>query len=194
METAVKRSLCRARISLPVPARHTVSIMSTPLQSAYTAPQPVASGAVNYSAPDLTMHPPRSPRTRLGGYVHLARMIDKTRALAGGKLGEYHYPCPFDQRFFAYTGLSADAFLAEVKTGKTDAELLAYVQANSQPARHPSEIAAFSQWFEQLTVSSPDTRAFFNDVHRKNAVHREDISTWFEWLELDDFVTFGGRP
>ena len=47
---------------------------------------------------------------------------------------------------------------------------------------------------EQWTVSSPDSRAFFNEVHRKNAPQRDDIATWFDWIELDDYVTFGGRP
>jgi hypothetical protein len=65
---------------------------------------------------------------------------------------------------------------------------------NAQPKRHPAEIAAWSAWFEQLTVTSPDSRTFFNDVHRQNAPQREDVATWFDWLELDDFVTFGGRP
>lgn len=168
--------------------------MSSPLQSSYLAPAGAATGAVNFNAPDLTRHPPRSPRTRLGGYVHLPRLIDKARAAAAGTIGDYHYPCPFDARFFAYTGLNADTFLAEVKAGRSDSELLAYVQANSQPKRHISEITAWSSWLEQLTATPPDTRAFFNDVHRKNAPHREDIATWFDWLELDDFVTFGGRP
>jgi hypothetical protein len=168
--------------------------MSASIESAYLNPAGVAAGAVNYRAPDLTRHPPRSPRTRLGNYVHLPRLIDKARALTAGTNGEYHYPCPFDARFFAYTGLSADAFLAEVKAGKSDSELLAYVGAHAQPQRHPAEIAGWSAWMEQLTVASPDSRSFFNDVHLKNAPHREDIATWFDWLELDDFVTFGGQP
>lgn len=168
--------------------------MTSPIESAYLAPAATAAGAVNFNAPDLTRHPPRSPRTRLGGYVHLPRLIDKARAFAAGKAGDYHYPCPFDARFFAYTGLDADGFLAEVKTGRSDSEILAYVQASARPPRHPAEIAAWSAWFEQLTVSSTDSRTFFNEVHQKNAPHREDVATWFDWLELDDFVTFGGRP
>ena len=28
---------------------------------------------MNYSTPDLTQHPPRSPRARMGGYVLLPR-------------------------------------------------------------------------------------------------------------------------
>ena len=31
-------------------------------------------------APNLTQRPPRSPRVRLGGYVVLARILDKGRA------------------------------------------------------------------------------------------------------------------
>lgn len=169
-------------------------VMSSSLESAYTHPAAPVTGAVNFNAPDLTRHPPRSPRTRLGGYVHLPRLIDKARACAGGTLGDFHYPCPFDARFFAYTGLNAEAFLAEVKTGKSDGELLAFVQTKAQPVRHAAEIAAWSGWMEQLTPTVPDKRDFFNEVHRKNAPHREDIATWFDWLELDDFVTFGGRP
>ncbi len=167
--------------------------MST-LQSAYTQPAGAATGAINLGAPDLTRHPPRSPRTRLGGFVHLPRLIDKARAALAGTNGDYHFNCPMDQRFWTFTGVNPDAFLAEVKAGRTDSELLAYALANCSPARHPSEIAAWSAWFEQLTPTPPDTRAFFNDVHRKNAAHRHDIATWFDWLELDDFVTFGGKP
>ena len=50
------------------------------------------------SGTDLTQHPPRSPRVRLGGYATLPRMLDKGRATIAGKNGEYHYNCPLDQR------------------------------------------------------------------------------------------------
>ena len=80
--------------------------------------------AMNYSAPDLTQHPPRSVRVRLGGYVLLPRMIDKCRAELAGKNGPYHYNCPLDQRLLAFAGMDADAFKAEVAKGKGDGELL----------------------------------------------------------------------
>jgi len=168
--------------------------MSDSLNAAYTSPAAAAAGAVNFNAPDLTRHPPRSPRTRLGGYVHLPRLIDKARAVAAGRSGDYHYNCPFDQRFFAFTGITPDAFMAEIKAGRSDGELLAYVLASSQPKRAAAEIAGWSAWFEQLVPTTPDARAFFNDVHRQNAPQRDDIATWLDWVELDDFVTFGGRP
>ncbi|MEJ1973364.1 MAG: DUF5069 domain-containing protein [Lacunisphaera sp.] len=59
--------------------------MSDSLKTAYTAPAGTAAGVINLFAPDLTRHPPRSPRTRLGGFVHLPRLIDKARAVVTGK-------------------------------------------------------------------------------------------------------------
>lgn len=168
--------------------------MPKSVRSAYSRPAAPAAGAINYSAPDLGRFPPRSPRTRLGGFNHLPRLIDKARASLAGTSGDYHYNCSMDQHFWQFTGLKPAAFLQQVKSGKSDAQLLAYVLARSQPKRTASEIAAWSAWFESRPPLAVEGRAFFNDVHRKNAPHREDIATWFDWLELDDFVSFGGQP
>ena len=51
---------------------------------------------------DLTQRPPRSPRTRLGGFAILPRMLDKGRAIIAGTNGEYKYACPLDQRFLDF--------------------------------------------------------------------------------------------
>jgi hypothetical protein len=164
------------------------------LRTAYAKPSAAASGALDYNAPDLTRHPPRSPRTRLGGFVHLPRLLDKARAVAAGRGGDFHYNCPFDQQFFAFTGLNHTAFMTQIKAGKSDSEMLAYVQAKNKFRRTDSQIASWSAWMERWTPSTPDARAFFNDIHRKNAPGRADIATWFDWIELDDYVTYGGKP
>jgi Domain of unknown function (DUF5069) len=168
--------------------------MPDTLAAAYTNPAAPAAGALNLGAPDLRRHPPRSARVRLGGFAHLPRLIDKARAFVAGTHGDYHYNCPVDQRFFAFTGINPDAFLLEVKAGKTDGELLAYASAHLAPPRAPSQIASWSRWMEELAPMTPDARGFFNDIHRQNAPQRADIGTWFDWLDLDDYVTFGGRP
>jgi hypothetical protein len=166
--------------------------MATSLKKAYTQPSSAAAGGLNYRAPDLTRHPPRSPRTKLGGYVHLPRLLDKARAVAAGRGGDFHYNCPFDQKFFEFTGIDHKAFMAELRKGRTDSEMLAYVRRRTK--RKPFEIAAWSALMERWVPSLPDVRGFFNDVHRKNAAQRDDIETWFDWLELDDYVTYGGKP
>jgi hypothetical protein len=148
---------------------------------------------IDYHRPNLAQHPPRSPRVRLGGFAHLPRLIDKARATLAGTPGEYTYDCAMDARFWAFTGLKADAFLAEVKTGKCDYDLLNYVLATMQPKRNPAEIAAWSAWFEQQPPTATGGREFFNQSHAALAPRRQDIATWFDLLDLDDFVSFGGK-
>src|SRR5687768_4146707 len=74
--------------------------------------------AANPGPPDLTQRPPRSPRSRLGGYALLPRMLDKGRATLNGTSGEYHYNCPLDQRFVSFVGIDAKKLLAELKKAK----------------------------------------------------------------------------
>jgi hypothetical protein len=148
---------------------------------------------ISYTTPDLTQHPPRSPRTRLGDYVHLPRLLDKARACAAGKIGEYVYPCPLDKRFFGFTGIDPDAFLAAVKTGKGDVEMLAWVTENTKPVRAPWEIAAWSAWLEALGPGDAKRHAGFAEDIGELAPGREDIRTNFDRLELDDYISFGGR-
>jgi hypothetical protein len=140
---------------------------------------------------DLTKFPPRSPRVRLGGYVILPRMLDKGRATLAGKHGEYHYACPMDQRFLEFTGIDPEALKKEL--GKSDNEILAWIEKNAEHKRSPLEIAAWSALAEQRTPSDVESREFFNGLHKAAAPQREDIVTWFDLLDVDDYVTFGGK-
>jgi len=59
---------------------------------------------------------------RLGGYVMLARILDKGRAELAGTAGEYKFNNPMDQHFFRFTGITAEALKNELATGKGDGE------------------------------------------------------------------------
>lgn len=148
---------------------------------------------MNYTAPDLTQHPPRSPRVRLGGFVHLPRMLDKCRALVAGKLGEYIFPCPLDKRFATFAGVSLDALLAEVKAGKSDSEMLQWVRANMKTPRDPYDVEAWSRWLESLSPGDAERHAGFAETLSAIAPKRDDIRTNFDRLDLDDYVSFGGK-
>lgn len=145
------------------------------------------------NAPDLTQRPPRSPRVRLGGYVILPRMLDKGRATLAGKHGEYHYDCPTDQHFLSFVGLDAKALSKQLATGKGDGEILEWIQKNAKIKRADSEIAAWSAYVAQRAPSDAESREWFNGEHSKIAPKREDVVTWFDLLDLDDYVSFGGR-
>ena len=144
-------------------------------------------------AVDLTQRPPRSPRVRLGGYVILPRMLDKGRATINNKAGEYHFNCPLDQRFLEFVGIKAEPLKKQLAQGKGDGEMLVWIQANAKFKRSPVEIAAWSAFAEQRVPTDVETRAFFNDQVSKIAPKREDIATFFDWLDLDDYVSFGGK-
>ena len=145
------------------------------------------------NTPDLTKRPPRSPRVRLGGFVVLPRMLDKSRATIAGKNGEYNYACPLDQRFLEFAGIDPEALKKQLAADKGDGEILEWIQNNSTTRPRPIEIAAWSALQEQRVPTDPEARAFFNELHSKVAQHREDIATWFDLLDLDDYVSFGGK-
>ena len=149
-------------------------------------------GMFSFKTPDLTQYPPRSPRIRLGGYVALARILDKARAHLAGTTGEYKWNNPLDQRFLTFTGLSAEAFLAAVQTGRTDSAMLEWIATTQKTPRQPWEIAAWSHWLENLAPGDAKRHGIFAEEISRNCPNRDDIRTLFERLDLDDYVTFGG--
>lgn len=141
--------------------------------------------------PDLTKQPPRSPRVRLGGYVILPRCLDKGRATLAGKQGEYHYACPMDQHFLEFTGIDPEELKKVLP--KSDTEVLAWIQQHAKYKRTVPEILAWSQWQENRAPDNTEGREFLNEIHKNASPNREDIVTWFDVLDLDDYVSFGGK-
>ena len=148
---------------------------------------------IDYHHPDLTQHPPRSPRVRLGGFAHLPRLLDKARAFVAGKQGAYEYGAMMDRHFFSFTGIDQDVFLAEVKDGKLDGEMLRWVLKSMRPARHASEIAGWSQWLESIGPATARGHNWIAGKISENGPERDDVCTYCEHLDLDDYVSFGGK-
>jgi hypothetical protein len=143
---------------------------------------------------DLTQRPPRSMRSRLGGFVLLPRILDKGRAKLAGKNGEYNYNSPTDQHLARFLGLDLEALLNELATGKADGEILEWVQAHAQTPRDPWEIEAWSAYMEKRGPDSDaESLSGFAEYVGQHSKTREDIKTWFDALDLDDFVSFGGK-
>jgi hypothetical protein len=142
---------------------------------------------------DLTQRPPRSPRQRLGGFAILPRALDKGRATIAGKNGEYHYACPLDTRFFEFTGINPEELKEQLSAGKGDGEILNWITQNSKTKPDAVKVAAWSELMENRAPADVESRQFFNEQHAKNGPLREDIVTWFDLLDLDDYVSFGGK-
>ena len=144
-------------------------------------------------ATDLTKNPPRSPRVRLGGYAILPRMLDKGRATIAGKNGEYHYDCPMDQRLLVFLGLDAGALKKQLASGKGDGEILEWILKHAKHKHNDAEVATWSAQAEVRVPSDVESREYFHDIHRKTAPKRKDIASWFDLLDVDDYVSFGGQ-
>jgi hypothetical protein len=143
---------------------------------------------------DLTRRPPRSMRVRLGGFVILARMLDKGRATLAKKNGEYNYNSPTDQHLIRFLGFDPEDLLKELAAGKGDGEILQWVLTNAKTPRSPWEIQTWSAYFDNRGPDSDaETLSGFAKYIGQHSKTREDIKTWFDALDLDDFVSFGGK-
>jgi hypothetical protein len=133
---------------------------------------------------DLTTGVPRSPKHLLGGYAHLARMIDKAQAKAAGTLGEYIYPCPLDTALLEFLGLDADAVF-EIATRGTDDEVVRWVQERATP-NSAKDIAAWNQAFFARKPTDENKLRHFLEIRNRVAPHRTDVTTWVDLLDLEE--------
>ncbi|NCY22247.1 DUF5069 domain-containing protein, partial [bacterium] len=143
------------------------------------------------NAPDLTRLPPRSPRVRLGGYVILPRILDKCRATLAKKNGDYSFNCPLDQYFLKFAGINPIALRRQVARGLGDGEILVWIQKNQKHRRSGQEIEVWSDFMNRRAPASIDQRERMNSYQKTANADRDDITTWFDVLDLDDFASFG---
>lgn len=146
------------------------------------------------SAPDLTSRPPRSPHCRLGGYVILPRLLDKGRAVIAGTNGEFNYDAPLDQHLKDFLDLDFATLKEQLAAGKGDGEILEWVNTNAKSKRAAWEIDAWSAFMTRRGPSGDvETLQYFAEYVGKFSKEREDVKTWFDLVDLDDYVTFGGK-
>ena len=134
---------------------------------------------------DLRKEFPRSMKFKLGGYAHLARMIDKCRAVLAGTEGEYIYPCPMDERLLEFIRLTSDQFTAAVKANATDEEVLAWVQQHAQ-AHQPEELEDWNQRLLLRGPSSPESAAKFKKYLDAIDPLRTDLTAWSDLQDLEE--------
>ncbi len=115
------------------------------------------------------------------------------RALLAGKNGEYNYDCPHDQHVLKFVGITGDKLKKQLALGKSDSEILAWINATSTTKPQPWQIAQWSAFMEHRGPTDVETRGFFTGLLAKFSKEREDILGWFDLLDLDDYVSFGGQ-
>jgi hypothetical protein len=130
---------------------------------------------------------PRSPYHKLGGYVHLPRLIDKARLARKGLLNGYNYKTVgFDKHLLAFLKLDGDEFEEVANRFDEDEEVLKWVHQNG--AKHPPE--AIEYWNQEMISRHPDTAAkrarFVHFLREAGGENRQDIKTYFDLIEFDE--------
>jgi len=137
---------------------------------------------------DLRKSFPRSMRVKMEGYVHLARMIDKCRAVLAGTEGEYIYPCPMDERLMEFAGITADQFTAAVKANPSD-DAVAKWFTQTTKAHLPAELESWNRMMLSREPSSPASMARFKKYRDAVDPSRTDLTAWADLQDLEE-----GRP
>src|SRR5438552_5493334 len=144
---------------------------------------------MNKKGKDLTKEPPRSPKTRVGGYAILGRTIDKCRALLWGNIGEYHFDCPLDNMLFGFKGIKGDDFKAFVESGASDDEIAQWVDRSGTPKSEAEK----RTWSEKMLKVNPyqDPEKCDWYVEQLQPLGLDPKTTpLFDWLETDDKVSY----
>jgi hypothetical protein len=130
---------------------------------------------------------PRSPYERLGGYVHLPRLIDKARLHRKGLLDGYNYKnVGFDKHLLAFLKVDPDAFEKAANELEEDEAILGWVRQNA--VQHTAE--EIEQWNEAMISRRPDTAEkkarFVHFLKEAGGAGRKNIQTYFDLIEFDE--------
>ena len=140
------------------------------------------------------LHPPfRSPRERVGGLVHLGRLLDKIRLHQRGELPEEYHPnfglrFGLDGHLCVFVGLEFDALYERVRAGGTDEEIAEWcfergLRPNKVQARVWNEFARKLGWNDRVS------QFVANTLREDGTTDRTDICTAFDAMDFRE-----GRP
>ncbi len=140
-------------------------------------------------------------RHQLGGYAHLARMIDKCRAVLSGTEGEYIYPCPLDEALLEFAGIASADFTEAVKAHPDDQGVVDWFLGAAKP-HTAAEREAWNQALLQRRPSSPESAERFKQYRDAVDPTRTDVTTWADLQDLEERrpvprrepVAHGGPP
>lgn len=135
--------------------------------------------------------PLRSPGHQIGGINVLARIIDKIRLDAEGRLPQgYHVGLipgkrTFDDRVCKFLGVDWDAFRARVIAGGSDEEILEWCLQNG---RRPDaeQIEIWNGFMSKRGWNDPATPGFIQQKAEAGLGHRDDIVTFFHLMDVEE--------
>ena len=135
--------------------------------------------------------PIRSPYEKVSGIVLVARLIDKVRLHAAGKLPEgYHVGFipgnrTFDDRFCRFLHITYERFTESVLAGGTDEDILERCLAQG---RRPDaeEIEVWNTFMMKRGWRDSGTPSLLRSKADAGLAHRDDLITFFELMDVEE--------
>jgi len=124
-------------------------------------------------------------RFKLEGHVHLARMIDKCRAVLAGTEGEYIYPCPMDFRLMEFAGITDHEFTETVKANPADEGVAQWFRGVATP-HTAAELEEWNRMMLDRGPSTPEKQAYFNKLRDAVNPSRTDLTAWSDIQDLEE--------
>ncbi len=138
-------------------------------------------------AKDLRKDFPRSPRTKLAGYVLAARCLDKCRAEVCGSQGEYHYACPLDHQFLDFAGIDPEDFKNAVAEGRSDEEMENWICEHAKTGSR-EDVIRWNNKLRDLRLSEMDMdlqiflEGYIDECIPKGRV----VYHWFDVYDIEE--------
>ena len=135
--------------------------------------------------------PIRSPRHQTGGIVVFARVLDKIRLRAEGKLpAGYHVGIvpgnrTFDDRLCKFLGVDFDDLSAQVLAGGTDEEILEWAFAHGRKP-DAEQIEVWNAFLTKRGWRDPASTGFEKAKIEAGLVDRDDILTFCDVMDVEE--------
>lgn len=140
---------------------------------------------------DLTVTPPRSPRSTMLGFFFLPRTVDKLRAeLPGGNVGPYlNHATGFSAYVVRKMGLDMDEFRRAVADAPDEESVEAWLAARIDI----NQASSLNDKLESFVVErmSAEDQVLVRERHPAMAANPE-LSKMLDILEIDDHFTVAG--
>jgi hypothetical protein len=131
---------------------------------------------------------PRSPREVMAGWVYLPRFVDKIRLHLAGKLhSDYqeNFTNGFDGAWLKAAGLTAEPFIAMVKSTLTDGQVADWVAQNVKKTEADKQ--AFNQFVLNRGRDDDAVKARLKmRIEQAGLAHRDDIQTFVDFIDADE--------
>ena len=131
---------------------------------------------------------PRSPKDKEGGLMYFPRMLDKIRLFEKGELPEDYHGARgrgFDGMCLNFLRVAYDDVVAQVKSGKSDAEVLAWCYQHGREANE-QDIAMFNGYLSKRGLHDEASERIASVKEKNGIAHRDDIATFVDFIEFDE--------